>query len=121
MKDQVDIQLITHNTKQFKKGILLLPAYMAKGIEFDAVLIYNASAANYARETEPIGLMKAVESYTPDKKTRLATYAARCIENEILMHLRTQKKVQKDVSLFEPIGTDKDGNALQIRDLLQCD
>ncbi|HAU34246.1 MAG TPA: RNA polymerase subunit sigma-70, partial [Lysinibacillus sp.] len=42
-------------------------------------------------------------------------------ENEILMHLRTQKKVQKDVSLFEPIGTDKDGNALQIRDLLQCD
>jgi len=68
-----------------------------------------------------IGLMKAVESYTPDKKTRLATYAARCIENEILMHLRTQKKVQKDVSLFEPIGTDKDGNALQIRDLLQCD
>ncbi len=64
-----------------------------------------------------IGLMKAVESYTPDKKTRLATYAARCIENEILMHLRTQKKVQKDVSLFEPIGTDKDGNALQIREL----
>lgn len=42
-----------------------------------------------------IGLMKAVESYTPDKKTRLATYAARCIENEILMHLRTQKKYRK--------------------------
>ncbi|MEG0258597.1 MAG: RNA polymerase sporulation sigma factor SigK [Lysinibacillus sp.] len=68
-----------------------------------------------------IGLMKAVESYTPDKKTRLATYAARCIENEILMHLRTQKKVQKDVSLFEPIGTDKDGHALQISDLLKLD
>ncbi|WP_155593091.1 RNA polymerase recycling motor HelD [Lysinibacillus cavernae] len=50
--DQIDIQLITHNTKQFKKGILLLPAYMAKGIEFDAVLIYNASAANYSRESE---------------------------------------------------------------------
>lgn len=68
-----------------------------------------------------IGLMKAVASYTPNKKTRLATYAARCIENEILMHLRTQKKVQKDVSLFEPIGTDKDGQSLQIRDLLQLD
>jgi len=52
LSNQVDIQLITHNTKQFKKGILLLPAYMAKGIEFDAVLIYNASAANYSRETE---------------------------------------------------------------------
>ncbi|MFB7352459.1 ATP-binding domain-containing protein [Bacillus thuringiensis] len=52
LSNHVDIQLITHNTKQFKKGILLLPAYMAKGIEFDAVLIYNASAANYSRETE---------------------------------------------------------------------
>lgn len=68
-----------------------------------------------------IGLMKAVGSYTPDKKTRLATYAARCIENEILMHLRTQKKVQKDISLFEPIGTDKEGQSLQISDLLQVD
>ncbi|MEK4230079.1 RNA polymerase sporulation sigma factor SigK [Solibacillus sp. FSL H8-0538] len=68
-----------------------------------------------------IGLMKAVSSYTPDKKTRLATYAARCIENEILMHLRAQKKVQKDVSLFEPIGVDKDGQSLQIRDLLQME
>ncbi|MER1986064.1 MAG: RNA polymerase sporulation sigma factor SigK [Solibacillus sp.] len=68
-----------------------------------------------------IGLMKAVASYTPDKKTRLATYAARCIENEILMHLRAQKKVQKDVSIFEPIGMDKDGQSLQIRDLLQLD
>ncbi|MGE7115079.1 RNA polymerase recycling motor HelD [Lysinibacillus sp. NPDC047702] len=52
LSNQVDIQLINHNTKQFKKGILLLPAYMAKGIEFDAVLIYNASAANYSRENE---------------------------------------------------------------------
>lgn len=68
-----------------------------------------------------IGLMKAVASYTPNKKTRLATYAARCIENEILMHLRSQKKVQKDVSLFEPIGIDKEGQSLQIRDLLQLD
>ena len=68
-----------------------------------------------------IGLVKAVESFTPNKKTKLATYAARCIENEILMHLRTQKKVAKDVSLFEPIGTDKEGQALQIRDLLQLD
>lgn len=68
-----------------------------------------------------IGLVKAVESFTPNKKTKLATFAARCIENEILMHLRTQKKVAKDVSLFEPIGTDKEGQALQIQDLLQFD
>ena len=65
-----------------------------------------------------IGLMKAVNSYTPTKKTKLATYAARCIENEILMYLRSLKKVQKDVSLHEPIGMDKDGHSLEITDLL---
>ena len=63
--------------------------------------------------------MKAVNTFTPDRKTKLATYAARCIENEILMFLRTQKKVQKDVSLFEPIGGDNDGQSLEIADLLQ--
>lgn len=68
-----------------------------------------------------IGLVKAVESFTPNKKTKLATYAARCIENEILMHLRSQKKTAKDISLFEPIGIDKEGHPLQIRDLLQLD
>lgn len=68
-----------------------------------------------------IGLMKAINSFTPDRKTKLATYAARCIENEILMYLRTQKKVQKDVSLYDPIGIDKDGHSLQIADLLQTD
>jgi RNA polymerase sporulation-specific sigma factor len=59
-----------------------------------------------------IGLIKGVESYSPDKGTKLATYAARCIENEILMHLRSLKKTKKDVSLHDPIGTDKEGNEL---------
>lgn len=68
-----------------------------------------------------IGLMKAINTYTSDRKTKLATYAARCIENEILMYLRTQKKVQKDVSLFEPIGGESDGQSLEIADLLQTD
>ena len=57
-----------------------------------------------------IGLIKAIESYSEGKGTKLATYAARCIENEILMHLRALKKVRKDVSLHDPIGTDKEGN-----------
>lgn len=68
-----------------------------------------------------IGLMKAINTYTPDRKTKLATYAARCIENEILMHLRQQKKVQKDVSLHEPIGAETDGQSLEIADILQTD
>ncbi len=66
-----------------------------------------------------IGLIKAIESYSDGKGTKLATYAARCIENEILMHLRALKKVKKDVSLHDPIGTDKEGNEITLIDVLQ--
>jgi RNA polymerase sporulation-specific sigma factor len=65
-----------------------------------------------------IGLIKAIESYSPNKGTKLATYAARCIENEILMHLRSLKKTKKDVSLHDPIGTDKEGNEIMLIDIL---
>jgi RNA polymerase sporulation-specific sigma factor len=61
-----------------------------------------------------IGLIKAIESYSSSKGTKLATYAARCIENEILMHLRSLKKTRKDVSLHEPIGQDKEGNEITL-------
>ncbi len=65
-----------------------------------------------------IGLIKAIESYSPDKGTKLATFAARCIENEILMHIRSLKKTKKDVSLHDPIGTDKEGNEITLIDIL---
>lgn len=65
-----------------------------------------------------IGLIKAIESYQVNKGTKLATYAARCIENEILMHLRSLKKARKDVSLHDPIGTDKEGNELTLSSYL---
>ncbi|HBZ82490.1 MULTISPECIES: RNA polymerase sporulation sigma factor SigK [Brevibacillus] len=65
-----------------------------------------------------IGLIKAIESYQVEKGTKLATYAARCIENEILMHLRSLKKTKKDVSLHDPIGTDKEGNEITLIDVL---
>lgn len=68
-----------------------------------------------------IGLIKAIESYSSGKGTKLATYAARCIENEILMHLRALKKVRKDVSLHDPIGQDKEGNEISLIDVLQAD
>lgn len=68
-----------------------------------------------------IGLIKAVESYRRGKGTKLATYAARCIENEILMHLRSTKKFRRDVLLSDPIGTDKDGNEMTLADLLGSD
>ncbi|MCL6447133.1 MAG: RNA polymerase sporulation sigma factor SigK [Armatimonadetes bacterium] len=65
-----------------------------------------------------IGLIKAINTYNPDKGTRLATYAARCIENEILMHLRFMKKVRSEISLYDPIGTDKEGNEISLIDVL---
>lgn len=66
-----------------------------------------------------IGLIKAIESYSTGKGTKLATYAARCIENEILMHLRGLKKTRKDVSLNDPIGQDKEGNTISLIDILK--
>ncbi|MBR5899998.1 MAG: RNA polymerase sporulation sigma factor SigK [Clostridia bacterium] len=65
-----------------------------------------------------IGLIKAVNTYNPQKGTGLATYTSRCIENEILMLLRANKKHKNDVSLSDPVGTDKDGNELTFLDLL---
>jgi len=65
-----------------------------------------------------IGLIKAVETYKEDYGSRLATYAARCIDNELLMHFRAKKKTSKEVSLYEPIGTDKEGNQIQLLDVV---
>ncbi len=65
-----------------------------------------------------IGLIKAIDTYREGKGTALATYTARCIENEILMLLRASKKHKNNVSLTDPVGTDKDGNELTLMDLL---
>ena len=65
-----------------------------------------------------IGLIKAVETYKEDYGSRLATYTARCIDNELLMHFRAKKKTSKEVSLYEPIGTDKEGNQIQLLDVV---
>ena len=68
-----------------------------------------------------IGLIKAVVTFNPDKSVRLGTYAARCIENEILMHFRARKKSSREISLYEPIGTDRDGNEIQLFDIIETD
>jgi len=61
-----------------------------------------------------IGLIKAINTFDPAKKIRLATYAARCIENEILMHLRSTRRMRTEVSLYDPIGVDKEGNEITL-------
>lgn len=68
-----------------------------------------------------IGLIKGISSYNTTKKTKLATYVARCIENEILMSIRHDKKFLNQVSLNEPIGFDSDGNEVSLMDVLQSD
>lgn len=68
-----------------------------------------------------IGLIKAISTFDPKKKTRLATYAARCIENEILMTIRSDKKLKGEVSLQDPIGIDKEGNEISLLDVLGTD
>lgn len=68
-----------------------------------------------------IGLIKAIVTFNPDKNNRLGTYAARCIENEILMMLRSKKKTSREVSLYEPIGTDREGNEIQLYDIIETE
>lgn len=61
-----------------------------------------------------IGLIKAINSFKPDRSIRLATYAAKCIDNELLMMLRAEKRKMREVSIYDPIGTDKEGNEISI-------
>ncbi len=68
-----------------------------------------------------IGLIKAIKTFNSDKGTKLATYAARCIENEILMHLRATKKIRGEISLYDPIGVDKEGNEITLMEILGTD
>lgn len=68
-----------------------------------------------------IGLVKAVDTYNSKKGYKLATYAARCIDNELLMYFRGKKKKSKDISLFEPIGRDREGNQIRLYDVLEQD
>ncbi|WP_102400586.1 RNA polymerase sporulation sigma factor SigK [Haloimpatiens massiliensis] len=68
-----------------------------------------------------IGLIKAIDSFDSSKGTRLATYAARCIENEILMLIRNNKKIKSEIYLQDPIGVDKEGNEISLMDVLSSD
>jgi len=100
-------ELIEHN--------LRLVAHVAK--KFDSSGIDHDDLISIGT----VGLIKAVETYQPSKGTKFATYAARCIQNEILMQLRSQRKTRKDISLYSPIGTDKEGNEITIGDILGSD
>ena len=97
-------KLIVHN--------LRLVVYIAKKFESTGTGVEDLISIG------TIGLIKAVNTFRPDKKIKLATYASRCIENEILMHFRSQKKTLGDIYIDDPIDTDKDGNALTLMDIM---
>lgn len=95
-----NLRLVAHIVKKYSKG---------DGISEDLLSIGT------------IGLIKAVNSFNDAKGIRLGTYASRCIENEILMHLRSEKKKSREVSLYEPIGTDKEGNAIHLLEIIESE
>lgn len=82
---------------------------------------------NFDRDTDDlisigtIGLIKAINTYDMEKGSRLVTYASRCIENELLMMLRQERKCSREFSLYEPIGTDKEGNEINLLDIVESE
>lgn len=68
-----------------------------------------------------IGLIKAVATFNAEKGNRLAAYASKCIDNEILMYIRSKKKTSKEISLYEPIGTDREGNEIKLYDIIETE
>ncbi len=99
--------LIEHNLRLVAH---IVKKYFASGVDTDDLISIGT-----------IGLIKAVSTFSPDKGTKLATYTARCIENEILMFFRSQKRLSAEVSLSEPIDSDSEGNALALMDVLSED
>lgn len=107
-------------TDESIKGILIernlrLVVYIARKFENTKVSIEDLISIG------TIGLIKAVNTFDPDKKIKLATYASKCIENEILMYLRKTSKIKNEVSFDEPLNTDWDGNELLLSDILGTD
>ena len=105
----------TENDEQARKMLiehnLRLVVYIAKKFDNTGVGVEDLISIG------TIGLIKAINTFDPDKNIKLATYASRCIENEILMYFRSQKKLQGEVSLSETIESDREGNALQLMDV----
>ncbi len=94
---------------------LRLVVYIAKKFENTGVGLEDLISIG------TIGLMKAINTFNTDKKIKLATYASRCIENEILMHLRRNNRIKSEISIDEPLNQDGDGNELLLLDILGTD
>ena len=114
-KEQECLELIKQGDKEAKD---LLITHNMRLVVHVAKKYAGAAETDDLISVGSIGLIKAVNTYDKDKGTQLATFAARCIENEILMLLRANKKFKNDISLSDTVGADKDGNELTLMDLL---
>ena len=118
-EEQKIFLLLTNEPESAKRTLiehnLRLVVYIAKKFENTGVHIEDLISIG------TIGLIKAVNTFCPEKKIKLATYASRCIENEILMYLRKNSNIKAEVSLEEPLNTDWDGNELLLSDVLGSD
>lgn len=94
---------------------LRLVVYIARKFENTGISVEDLISVG------TIGLIKAVNTFDPEKKIKLATYASRCIENEILMYLRRNSKIKSEISFYEPLNVDWDGNELLLSDILGTD
>lgn len=125
-KQPLSKELETYYLKRSKEGDLEARNIL---VEYNLRLVahiikkYN----NYERDMDDllsigtIGLIKAINTYDIEKGNRLVTYASRCIENELLMMLRQERKCSREFSLYEPIGTDKEGNEINLLDIIEAD
>lgn len=116
------IQLMKNGGEEAKKAREIL-------IEHNLRLVAHIAKKYQSTEDElddlisigTIGLIKAVNSYDNTKGSRLGTYAARCIDNELLMMLRGKKKISREVSIYEPIGVDREGNEINLLDVIESE
>lgn len=111
--------MINHNDKKAREKLIehnlrlvahIIKKYYSTGYDQDDLISIGT-----------IGLIKAINSYSLDRNVRLATYAARCIDNEVLMYFRSMKKCSQDVYMSDPIDIDKEGNALTLIDIISDD
>ena len=116
LEEEKLLQKLSENNEEVKQILvernLRLVVYIAKKFENTGIDLEDLISIG------TIGLMKAINTFNTDKNIKLATYASRCIENEILMQLRRSTKIKNEVSIDEPLNKDSDGNELLLADLL---
>jgi RNA polymerase sporulation-specific sigma factor len=119
-KEEEMIQSLSGENAEMAKAVLIernlrLVVYIAKKFDNTGIGVEDLISIG------TIGLIKAINTFNPERKIKLATYASRCIENEILMYLRRNSKVRMEVSIDEPLNVDWDGNELLLSDILGTD